>query len=824
MKDKNIKKDKIKKDDRNKKPHYKKQQSGVYNKKKAAGKVKNKTVDSKIKQLALQAQAAEPAEELVTDSAVEQAEMPASQVVAEPVEVSVTKEADVPVTDAADVPVTDAAEKPEESVVTQAPTEQPKPVKQAKSQAPKKQRATLPFAVKLLIQTVLAAMCVMIGAVLLLSTMLLVYRPLKRSNDALDDQRLQNRMELSAMIADVFPGMNVDDQLSDVVLRALENKKNTLRNESGTVAKEIEVLRTDNEDIAKLMADTGYDTISFSQIVNDAYSTERCLQAMNGTVSVIDHKLETLGVAKLKEEIASLKGTTTTVTKEDENGETVTETVTVGGLIPEAQAKKAELQKKYDELQGKLDELDAYLDKNNGRITAMFNRLDGDQKANNVFDKMEAITAYVKASPKNNIFVQDTEQKLGSFPGESKEEDDILFIMKVEAETGIHMQMVNYGQDYQHKQLSNGMLLCYEVYSIPYYASYEGLKNLIAYFSDNDDFYASVYTLSIQYNPANESIQGNMVILHYYLLDKNAEYVPPIINEEIIPGIDGIFGDVTDSGKTEGKQSPYTAEDVKSWLDDGMTFEQVRDKLKFEGYPATEFAWIMKEDYKTPGDMQEFLEEYGEEDVEYDLDYVLDLLECDLKTLMDIYYSEDPEDTTGDDNTPEDPEDTTDDDNTPDDPEDTTGDDNTPDDPEDTTGDDNTPDDPEDTTGDDNTPDDPEDTTGDNTPDDPEDTTGGNDKPNKPTTGKQSDYTAEDIEDLMYNQDMSLEEVRDWLVDQGYPAIELAWILSEKYHTEADIVAFMMVHGELDNYRSLSDATELFDCKLSDLKKIYSGR
>jgi hypothetical protein len=689
-------------------------------------------------------------------------------------------------------------------------------------------KAILRNVLRLLLQTVLAAVCVIIGAVLLLGTMLLVYRPVKQTNDVLADQRLQNRMELSAMVADVLPGMNVDDELSDVVLRALENKKNTLRTESIAVAGEIEELRVSDRDIAKLMADTGYGTIDFSQIVKDSYSTDKCLQAMNLTVGVIDHKLEQLGVAKMKQEIADMKGTTTTVTKENEQGEIITETVTVGGLIPEAQAKKAELQKKYDELQGKLDELDAYLDENNGRITAMFNRLEGAPKANNVFDKMEAITAYVKENANDNIFLQDTDEKLNSFPGESKEEDDILFIMKVESETGIRMQMVNYGQDYQHKQLSNGMILCYEAYSIPYYATYEGLKNLMAYFNDNDDFYASIYTLSIQYNPANQSIQGNMVILHYYLLDKNAEYVPPVIDEEIIPGIDGIFGEVTNK-PSAGKQSPYTVSDVKGWLNDGMTFEEIRDKLKSEGYPATEFAWIMKEEYKSPADMQGFLEEYGEEGVEYNLDYVMDLLECDLKTLMDIYYySDEPEDTTGGSNTPDDPEeDTTGGNNTPDDPEEgTTGGSNTPDDPEeDTTGGSNTPDDPEEgTTGGSNTPDDPEEGTtgGSNTPDDPEeDTTGGNDISDDPMAGKQSDYTADDI-NRMLDRGMSLEQVRDKIVSEGYPATELAWILKEKYKTRDDIEMFVIFRGD-GKYTTLDDATDLFGCSEKELRDIYNS-
>lgn len=477
-----------------------------------------------------------------------------------------------------------------------------------------------------------------LGILLLLATYTLFYRPMSKNNDILAEERLKERMQLSTLIADVFPSMGVDDELTDVITRALENRKKTWSAESVQVAGEIEALRRDDAQVAELLTSTGYSESDFKQIVKDPEATSVCLEAVNHTVSDIDRQLAALGVATLKEEIAQYKGTVTTVTREDENGETITETVIVGGLIPEAQAKKDELQKKFDDVNNKLLALDEYLEKVSHKITSMYNRLDNAEKTYDVFDKMEAITAYVKQNPENNVFMTDTKEKLASFPGESKEEDDILFIMKIEAETGIHMQQVNYGQDYQLTKLSNGMLLCFEVYTIPYYATYQGVKNLIAYFNENDDFYASVYTLTMQYNPMNETIQGNIMIMHYYLLEEGAEYVPPVIDEEIIPGIDGIFGDVTDNGKTDGKQSEYTPDDIKGWLDEGKSLEEVRDQLKSEGYKATELAWILKEEYSSIDELQSFLDEYGEEGVEYDVDYVKELLECDTDTLLDIYY------------------------------------------------------------------------------------------------------------------------------------------------------------------------------------------
>ncbi len=512
-------------------------------------------------------------------------------------------------------------------------------------------------------QLILAALFVGMGILLLLSTYVMFYRPMRENNKILSEERLKERMQLSTLIADVFPAMGVDDELTDVITRALESKKKTWSSESAQVAAEIEKLRSDDELIAGLLSGAGYATSDFTQIVKDPESTAICLGAVNYTLSGVDAELERLGVATLKEEIGALKGTVTTQTREDpETGETITETVVVGGLIPEAQAKKDSLQKEYDEVKGKLDALETYLEQINHKVTVMYNRLDNPPKAYDVLGKMAAISAYAKENPENNMFLTDTAQKLASFPGESREEDDILFIMKIEAETGIRMQQVNYGQDYQLTKLSNGMLLCYEVYSIPYYATYQGVKNLIAYFNENDDFYASVYTLSMQYNAMNETIQGNIIILHYYLLEEGAEYVPPVIDEVIIPGIDGIFGDVTDNGKQEDAMSDYTPEQIEEWLAGGMTLEQVRQKLTGEGYPETELLWILKKKYKTQDEIREFLAIYGDQSVDYDnqmetLAYLQRIFpNTELETLIDIYNAEVPEEDETDTIIPEDPE------------------------------------------------------------------------------------------------------------------------------------------------------------------------
>ena len=740
-------KDKGLNDSQSKKPHYKKQQSGVYNKKKQSSvynkkkknavkgknkatdkkKVKKPNIDKKIDELSLKAQQAEQAAQQLDDPAVAQG--------------------------AQNVPG-DKKKGAWDFKTSRGTAQNGKP----DMTSYKKPAANS----KLMMQAGLAAIFIFMGAILLISTVLFVYNPVRESNKELTDERLKTRMELSLTISQVFPSMNVDDEMTDMVLRALDNQKNKLRAESTAIEKEIKNLRETDEQIALLLTDLGYGASNFSQIVNNDDETSTCVNAIGEKVGVLDARLQELGVAKLKEDIAAFKGTTTTVTREDENGQTITETVTTGGLIPEMQAKKNELQKKYDDIKVKLDQLETYILDNQARITSMYNRLEDAPEVEFVYDKMQAISAYVKANPEDNMFLKDVEEKLASFPGQSKEEDDILFIMKIESETGIRMQTVNYGQDYQHKQLSNGMLLCYEVYSIPYYATYQGLKNLIAYFNDNDDFYASVYTLSIQYNPNNQTIMGNIVILHYYLLQQDAEYVPPVIDEVIKPGVDGIFGAGSNSSTNKGPQSDHTPEEIEQWLqEEDMTLEEVRDKLKSEGYPATELAWILKKKYKTSAEIQKFMEDYGGGKDYSTKESLEEFFETDIFTLLEIYNTTLPED---------------------------------------------------------ETPENPDDGTGNDTPNDPGNNPGGN----QPQSGKQSNYTAAKVEKMMTQDGMSLVQVRDQIKSEGYPAIELAWVLHEEYKTEDEMLSFMIRHGEI-NYLTIDQAAELFECSTMELRGVYNS-
>ena len=518
--------------------------------------------------------------------------------------------------------------KKEEQPAPQPPVEQPKPQPQ-----PSKPMS------RAMMQLLLAVLFAGMGVILLLGTILLNI-PMQNAIENRKQDRLEIRMDLSTMIGAVLPSMKVDDELNDMVLRALEKQEATYRAESKKTVNEIEALRGADENIQNLLLSGPYADADFNVIAEKNKTTNECLSFIQGPVNDIDAQIAEMGVATLKQQIDEYKGSVKTETSENEEGETVTETVVEGGLIPTLQKEKDALQKKHDEIKGKLDTLDEYLADIDPKITTMYNRLELKTPAGDRFAKMKAISEYVtNVHPDDNIYLQDIVDKLASFPGESREEDDILFIMQIEEDTGLRFPTVNYGQDYQLTKLSNGMMLCYEVYSLPYISTYQGLKNLIAYFNDNDEFYASVYTLSMQYNPMDQTIRGNIVIMHYYLLSEDAEYVPPVV-EGIKPGIDGIFGEVTDTHLS--KKSPYSFADLHKWLkEDGMSFEEVVDFLKSEGYPATELAWILKEEYTSPDQLPQFLEDYGEEGVEYDIDYAMNLLECDLTTLIEIYKTPD---------------------------------------------------------------------------------------------------------------------------------------------------------------------------------------
>ena len=245
-----------------KKPHYKKKQSGIYNKKSWNGKDKNKnrTIDSMIEELVVQAQQAQYATEALDAKA--QAALDA------------------------------AVDQNAENAAASANAAQALPT------SPKEKRP-MTRGVRMLMQTAMAGAFVCMGLILLLSTMYLVYYPMRTQNEALAEQRLETRMELSLLIADVFPSMKVEDELSDLLLRAMENRKNTLRTEGNAAVKEVDALRNDSE-IQQLLTEVGLTSADVHAVVQNNEQTKGFLDTLSVPIGVLDARIAELGVAELK--------------------------------------------------------------------------------------------------------------------------------------------------------------------------------------------------------------------------------------------------------------------------------------------------------------------------------------------------------------------------------------------------------------------------------------------------------------------------------------------------------------------------------------------
>ena len=89
-------------------------------------------------------------------------------------------------------------------------------------------------------------------------------------------------------------------------------------------------------------------------------------------------------------------------------------------------------------------------------------------------------------------------------------------------------------------------------------------------------------------------------------------------------------------------------------------------------------------------------------------------------------------------------------------------------------------------------------------------------------SGKQSHYTAAKVEKMMTQDGMTLVQVRDQIKSEGYPAIELAWVLHEEYKTEDEVLSFMIRHGEI-NYLTIEQAAVLFECTTMELRGVYNS-
>ncbi len=125
------------------------------------------------------------------------------------------------------------------------------------------------------------------------------------------------------------------------------------------------------------------------------------------------------------------------------------------------------------------------------------------------------------------------------FPGEILEEDQILWIRDQEIATEQKQTAIVFGTSAPVYQ-SSAFTLHQKTFPFTYTATYEGMKNLITYFVENEKDPVSLVSLTITYDPQTSTCTGTMMLRRYYVTELE-DYVPPTIPGVQI-GTDNIFG------------------------------------------------------------------------------------------------------------------------------------------------------------------------------------------------------------------------------------------------------------------------------------------
>jgi len=125
------------------------------------------------------------------------------------------------------------------------------------------------------------------------------------------------------------------------------------------------------------------------------------------------------------------------------------------------------------------------------------------------------------------------------FPGLILEEDQILWIRDQENATGQKQTSIVFGTT-SPLYTSSAFTLHQKTFPFNYTATYEGMKNLITYFVENEEDPVSLVSLTITYDPQTSTCSGTMMLRRYYVTGLE-DYVPPKI-PGVIVGTDEIFG------------------------------------------------------------------------------------------------------------------------------------------------------------------------------------------------------------------------------------------------------------------------------------------
>lgn len=171
----------------------------------------------------------------------------------------------------------------------------------------------------------------------------------------------------------------------------------------------------------------------------------------------------------------------------------------------------------------------AEIDKLESNNQALQNKVDANEKYEDVQDELEEASAQLMAS-RLELY-----QK---FPVEMKEEDQIMYVLYLEKIFGTEI-FFSFGQAQPMTVLKDGAKVMGLTLTVNYQTTYDGFKDMIDYLA-TDSRVTSVQFAQIQYDAASDTAVGTVTLLLYLIDSELLEYVSPDVN---VPdtGKDNIF-------------------------------------------------------------------------------------------------------------------------------------------------------------------------------------------------------------------------------------------------------------------------------------------
>lgn len=171
----------------------------------------------------------------------------------------------------------------------------------------------------------------------------------------------------------------------------------------------------------------------------------------------------------------------------------------------------------------------AEIDKLESNNQALQNKVDANEKYEDVQDELEEASAQLMAS-RLELY-----QK---FPVEMKEEDQIMYVLYLEKIFGTEI-FFSFGQAQPMTVLKDGAKVMGLTLTVNYQTTYDGFKDMIDYLA-TDSRVTSVQFAQIQYDAASDTAVGTVTLLLYLIDSELLDYVSPDVN---VPdtGKDNIF-------------------------------------------------------------------------------------------------------------------------------------------------------------------------------------------------------------------------------------------------------------------------------------------